>query len=169
MKLRDLIQVEVVRHDLAFMNLAQFDKLHVDIADVREIFFENLHGNLRHFLKPLKNIESAPAAVALQRIGRIGDQLQFSQNKLRNRQSAINKAGFGDIGDAAVDDDAGVEDVKLRVGGWAVTTAGEAPTPKLQRIAASAAQSQTPDNPPSNQKRNLHERNGCRSRPARRS
>jgi hypothetical protein len=68
---------------------------------------------VRHLLDALQNVQPAPAAVALHGIGRIGHQLQFAQHELRNHQHAVEEAGLGDIGDAAVDDHAGVENLEL--------------------------------------------------------
>src|SRR5207248_4012786 len=54
----------------------------------------------------------AAAAIALHRIGGIGHQLQFAQHELRNHQHSVEETGVGDIGDAAVNYDAGVEDLE---------------------------------------------------------
>ena len=64
----------------------------------------------RHLLDAVQDVEAAPAAVALQRIGRVGDELQFLQHELRHDQRAVQEPGLDDVGDAAVDDDARVED-----------------------------------------------------------
>ena len=40
-ELCNLVQVEVVGDYFAFVQLAEFDQLHVDVADMREIFFQN--------------------------------------------------------------------------------------------------------------------------------
>ena len=79
---------------------------------MRKIVFHDLHVQMRHFLDALQNVQAAAAAVALHRIGRIGHQLQFPQHELRNHQHAVQKAGFGDIGDAAVDNHAGIENLE---------------------------------------------------------
>ena len=65
----------------------------------------------RHLLDALQDVEAAAAAIALQGVGGIGHQLQFAQHELRDHDDAVEEAGFGDVGDAAVDDDAGVEDL----------------------------------------------------------
>ena len=51
----------------------------------------------------------AAAAVALQRVGGVGDELQLLEDELRDHERAVEKAGLADVGDAAVDDHAGVE------------------------------------------------------------
>jgi hypothetical protein len=53
---------------------------------------------------------AAPPAVALDGIGRIGDELQFLQHELRHDERPVEEAGLDDIGDAPVDDDARIED-----------------------------------------------------------
>ena len=71
-----------------------------------------------HLLNLLQDVEAAPAAIALHRVGGIGDELQFLQHELRNDQRAVDESGFADVRDAAVDDHAGVENlvVALRRG-----------------------------------------------------
>jgi hypothetical protein len=62
-----------------------------------------------HLLDALQYVEAAAPAVAAQRIGRIGDLLQFLEHELRNDERAVDEAGLADVRDAAIDDDAGVE------------------------------------------------------------
>ena len=56
-----------------------------------------------------EDVQAPPPAIALQGIGGVRHQLQFAQHKLGDDQHPVNKAGFANVGDAAVDDDAGVE------------------------------------------------------------
>ncbi len=111
-QLGHLVEVEIVGDDLAVVDLGQFDQLHVHFAHVREVVFHDLHGQVRHLLDALQDVQAAAAAVALHRIGRIGHQLQLAQHELRNHQHAVEETGFGDIGDAAVDDHAGVQNLE---------------------------------------------------------
>src|SRR6185312_12156069 len=62
--------------------------------------------NLRNFLQALHYVEAAPAAITLHRIGGIRNHLQFVENELRNHERAVEKAGFGNIGNPAVDQNA---------------------------------------------------------------
>ena len=62
-------------------------------------------------MQALQDVEAAAAAVPLQRVGGVGHQLQLAQDELRGDDDAVEKSGLGDVGDAAVDDDAGVEDL----------------------------------------------------------
>ena len=51
----------------------------------------------------------AAAALAAQAIGRIGNVLQLVEHEARDEQRAGQEAGAGDIGDAPVDDHAGIQ------------------------------------------------------------
>ena len=62
-------------------------------------------------MQALQNVEPTAAAIALKRIGGVGDQLQLAQHKLRRDDDAVEEAGLGNIGNSAVDDNAGVEDL----------------------------------------------------------
>ena len=64
---------------------------------------------MSHFLDALQNIQAAAAAITLEGIGGIGDQLQLAENKLRNDQHAVQKACLGDVRDPPVDNHAGIE------------------------------------------------------------
>jgi hypothetical protein len=63
----------------------------------------------RHLLNLLQDVEAAAPAIALHRIRGVGDQLQLLQHELRNDERAVHEAGFADVRDPSVDDDAGVE------------------------------------------------------------
>ena len=77
--------------------------------DVREIGVGHLNIHTGHLLNLLQNIEAAAAAVALHRIGRVGDELQLLQHELRDDERPVHESGLADVRDPAVDDDAGVE------------------------------------------------------------
>ena len=109
LQLRDLVQIKVVGDDLAFIDFSQFDQLQVDFADGGEIVFHDLDLQRGHFLQALKNVETAAAAVPFQGVGRISHKLQFAQHKLRCDYDTVEKSGFGDVGDAAIDDYTGVQ------------------------------------------------------------
>ena len=65
----------------------------------------NFDLNIHALLNFMQNIQPAPAAIPLDGVGRIGDMLQFLQNKLRNDENAFKKAGFRNIGNAPVNDE----------------------------------------------------------------
>ena len=62
-------------------------------------------------MQALQDVEAAASAIALERVGGVGHQLQLAQYELRGDDDAVEESGFGDVGDAAVDDHAGVEDL----------------------------------------------------------
>src|SRR5262245_26607783 len=55
-KLGDLVEVEVVRHDLAAHLAGQLDQLEVDLLDVGEIGLDDLHVDVPHLLDLLKDV-----------------------------------------------------------------------------------------------------------------
>ena len=111
LQLRNFIQVEVVRDDFAFVDFRQLDQFQVDLTHGREIILNDLNLERGHFLEALENIQPAATAVALQRVGGIGHQLKLAQHKLRRNNDAIEESGLGNVGNPAVDDDAGVENL----------------------------------------------------------
>ena len=88
----------------------QLDQLQIHFAHFRKIHVGDDDVEAGHLLDALQNVEAAAAAVAAQRIGRVGNLLQLFQHELRHHQRAVDEAGFADVGDAAVDDDAGIQD-----------------------------------------------------------
>src|SRR5215204_4227698 len=110
-QLRNFVQVEIVGDDLALQRTRQLDQLQIDFAHVREVHVGDGDFHARHLLDLLQNIEPAPSAIALHRIRRIRHELQLFQNELRDHDGSVHETGFADVGDAAVDDDARVEDL----------------------------------------------------------
>ena len=109
-ELGDLVQVEVVGDNLPLQGASKLNQLQIDFANLGEVDVRDGDVHAGHLLDLLQDVEAAAAAVALQRVGGIGDQLQLLEDELRDHERAIEKAGLADVGDAAVDDDAGVED-----------------------------------------------------------
>ena len=56
-----------------------------------------------------ENVEPAAAPIPLDRIGAVGDLLQLAQHEMGHYQRPFQESGLADVGDAAVNDDAGVE------------------------------------------------------------
>jgi hypothetical protein len=106
---RDFVQVEIVGDDFALQRPRQLDQLEIDFAHFREVHVGDGDLDASHLLNLLQNVEAAPAAIALHRVRRVGDELQFLQDELRDHDGAVHETGFADVGDAAVDDDARVE------------------------------------------------------------
>ena len=125
---------------LPWQRARELDQLEIDLADLRKIDVRDHHLDAGHLLNLLEDVEPAAAAVALERIGRIGDELQLLQHELRDDERAVDEAGLADVGDAAVDDHARVENLvaALRAGG-----AEQADQPRrLEPFAVLAAEHQ---------------------------
>ena len=87
----------------------ELDQLEVDFLEIGKVGIGDDDVEAGHLLDALQNVEPAPAAVPAQRVGRVGDLLQLLQHELRHDERAVDESGLADVGDAAVDDDAGVE------------------------------------------------------------
>ena len=63
--------------------------------------------------KPVEHFKAAPAAGALDVVGGVGDLLQFQQHEARHDDQAFDEMRLNQVGDASVNDDAGVEQQKV--------------------------------------------------------
>jgi hypothetical protein len=81
----------------------------IHIVCLGRILIENAHVRLWHLLHALQDFEAAAPALAFRGIGRIGDELQFVEHKLRHTQYPIQKVRFANVRDAAIDQNTGVE------------------------------------------------------------
>src|SRR6185295_3054753 len=106
-KLGDFVQVEVIGDDLGFNLFGQLDQFVVDFAHVGKVSLADDYFVAAPllFLNPLKYVESAAAAVSLDRIGAVGDLLKLPQYKLRDYQHPGEKPCLANIGHTSVDDD----------------------------------------------------------------
>src|SRR5581483_3525146 len=111
LQLGNLVEVEIVGDDLPLIELGQFNQLEVHFADGGKVVFDDLHLQGRYFLQALQDVQTAAAAIPLERVGGVSHQLQLPQHKLRDHQRAVEKARLGNIGDAAVNDHAGIENL----------------------------------------------------------
>ena len=113
MQFCDLVQVEVIRDHLRAKLLGKGDQLAVDLADPRKIILRNAHLHVAHLLDAVQNIEPPPAPGPLERIGGIGNVLQFLQDELGDDDRSVEELCFADVGNPAVDDHAGVHDLDV--------------------------------------------------------
>src|SRR5215475_6452795 len=74
---------------------------------------QNSHFDMRHLLDTLEHFQPAASALAAKRIGGIGDLLQFVQYKLWHLQRAVEKLCLANVGNAPVNQHAGVEQLCL--------------------------------------------------------
>ena len=81
----------------------------VDLAQLRQVGLVHLQLHLGVVLQPLEDVQPAPAAVALQLVGAVGDALQLLEDEARHDQLGVDEPRITDIGNPAVDDDTGVQ------------------------------------------------------------
>src|SRR6185312_3474409 len=96
---------------LGLVELGQLNQLQVHFAYGRKIVFDDLNIHRRHLLDTLQYVEPAASAIALEGVSGVSHQLQLAQNKLRDHHDAIKEAGLRDVGDATVNDHAGIENL----------------------------------------------------------
>ena len=113
---RDFVQIEIVGNNFGVKTARDIDKFLIDGNNSRDVFFQDAHFEARHFLHALQDFQATTAALALERVGGIGDKLQFVENETWNAESAIEKMSFADVGDTTVDEYAGVEKFQRRIG-----------------------------------------------------
>src|SRR5712691_9468822 len=90
--------------------------IHAQIDIVAALMNGQFH--IARALKIVQNLETAPAALALGRIARIGERLQLAQDKSRHDQRATEKTGCAKLGDASIDNDVGIENKRLVLSGF---------------------------------------------------
>src|SRR3990172_8167313 len=116
-QLSDPVQVEVVREDRRADLLAQLQELAVDVARLGEVIVGYANRPRRFLLQPRKDMEAATAAVAAERIRRIGDVAQFVEHKARDDQRALEETRGHHVGHPPVDDRARIDDDLARGAG----------------------------------------------------
>ena len=67
------------------------------------------HLDLAVMLDAVEHFEAAPAAGALDGVAGVGDLLDFPEHEARDDDEAFEQARLDQVGDAPVNDDAGVE------------------------------------------------------------
>ena len=116
LQLGDAVEVEVVGQDRPAARRGERDELGVDLGDVGDVVLDDLDRRRRFLLHPVEDLETAPAAVAAQRVGAVGDVLELVEDEARDDERAVDEARFDDLGDPAVDDRARVDD-DVRIAG----------------------------------------------------
>ena len=69
--MRNLVQVEVVGHNLRFTPFGQFQQLQIDLTDRGKILGDNLQVERRARLHPLQHVQAPTSALALGTVGGI--------------------------------------------------------------------------------------------------
>ena len=93
MQLGDLIEVVVVGQDPRAALPGQLDQLGVDSVDAQGVLIRQLDRHAMILLERGKDLQPAPAAVALERIRRVGHHLQLLQDELRHDDGREDAAG----------------------------------------------------------------------------
>ena len=65
-------------------------------------------------LQPVQDVEPAPTAISPELVGAVGNTLKLLKHEAGNDELLVDHAGLGDVGDATVDDDRGVEHERPR-------------------------------------------------------
>ena len=112
-QLSNLVEVEIVGDDLAADLLPQAYKLGVHLGDIVKINIRHLDLAARPLTDALQDIQATAATCAFECIRRIGDMLQLLQYEDRNQKRPLDEARITDISDAAINDDAGIQQLVL--------------------------------------------------------
>ena len=108
-ELRHLVEVKVVGDDNAVERLREFEELEVNLLDGGEVRVNDLDVERGVRLQAVEHVEAAAAPLAFGRVGRVGHLLKLAEDELRDDDCAGEEARLGHVGDAAVNDDRGVE------------------------------------------------------------
>ena len=104
LQLGDPVEVEVVGQDDAAPLERQRDELRIDLGLRGIVVLDDLDRGRRLLLHAGQDLEAAPAAVAAQGVGRVGDVLELVEDEPRHHERAVDEPRFDDLGDPAVDD-----------------------------------------------------------------
>jgi hypothetical protein len=105
----EFAKVVIISEKLRAEVAGKADEFAVDSSFVREIAVVDFDLVGRVFLDAAEDFESATSASALDGIFGVGDLLKFFKHEARNDNDALQEIGFDKVGDATIDDDAGVE------------------------------------------------------------
>ena len=109
LQLGDLGEVVIVGVEPGVEVAREADELGVHFLFLGKIAVVDADFDVGVALDAIEHFESAPAAGAFDGIGGIGDLLEFPEHKARHDDQAFEEMGFNQVGDAPVNDDAGVE------------------------------------------------------------
>src|ERR1700689_4275780 len=137
-------EIEIIGHDGSAHLFSQLNQLQVDLTQLGKVILDNLYGEQWMGLHLLQNIQPAPAALPPGAVGGVGYDLQLAQHELWNHQRSFQKTGLHHIGDAAIDNGAGVKDLKVALAGrspFAGKELSQAPG-KVQQVSLTGAHHQ---------------------------
>src|SRR5207244_11149333 len=91
----------------------QPDQLRSDFGLIREIPIVDFYFIAVIALNAVEHLQSAAAARAFYCITGVGNDLQFFQDKAGHDNNSLEEIGFNQVGDPAINDDAGVEQQQI--------------------------------------------------------
>lgn len=109
LELGHFAEVEVVRVKLRVEDACELEELGIDFLFLGEIHVMHAHFAARVLADAVQHVEAASAARPADGVLRIGNELQLAKNELRHHNDAFDEAAFNEIGDAAIDNHAGIE------------------------------------------------------------
>src|SRR5271169_1370869 len=133
--MRDLVEVEVVGDDLRVDILRQFDQFEIDFADLRIIILDDLNGEQGITLHTLEDVESAAPSLTFGAVLGIGHHLQLAKYELRDNERAFEEACLSHIGNAAVNDSAGIQHLQIAFTRAALGVKKVAECPEIEQIS----------------------------------
>ena len=109
LQLGNLGEIVVVGVEPGVEVACQADEFGVHFLFLGKIAIVNAHFDVGVALDTIEHFESAAAAGAFDGVTGIGDLLEFSEHKTRHDDQAFEEMGLNQIGDAPINDDAGIE------------------------------------------------------------
>ena len=109
----DAAEVGVVGEQAGALAAGEPDQLHVDGAGLGLVILEDFDFGKRMSAQVFEALEAAPAALAFDRVLGVGEQVEFIEHEPRHDERGLEEAGLADGGQAAVDEDVGVDQQAL--------------------------------------------------------
>src|SRR5687767_1458634 len=102
LQLGDFSEVKIIREKFGPERPAELDELAIHRWFLWEIAIANFDFRMCQFTNTSQSFQTAPAPRAPDRVARIGDVLQFLQNKPRNDDCAFDKIALQQIGNTPI-------------------------------------------------------------------
>ena len=122
LQFRNLVQVEIIGDDLGVQFFRQGHQFRVHTLQLREVVIADLDVHADAPLHAVQNVQTPSSPRPFHGVRGIGNVLQLVQNEARHDQIALQKSGVRNVGDPAVNDDAGVDDANVAAVLWLAQT-----------------------------------------------
>ena len=109
----EFAEVVIVGEKFCAQVAREADEFAVHFSLIREVAVVNFDFIGGAFLDTAEYFETAASTSALNGVLGVGDLLEFFQDKARDDDDAFEEIGFDEVGDAAIDDDTGIEQEKI--------------------------------------------------------